>query len=643
MRPPRAPRTSPGSSLADELTWFVTRVERDVVPRVAEMRWRYQREYLTIWGRFIDDRAGGRLSSDRDRSRALIADADLILSGIAEELDRRYLLHMLRLLPLPTLLHITGAMRVAQVLPLLRTATIAAWRHGRTEASFWSDEPGPFGMDVTPDEDTYLARALPEMLARYLAAAQARNQGARMARVVRTGAKLATPAPLPDDAWKAFDLTPNPDLIRLPRPEVARDREVVRAHLVNEERSRRDPRVDEAGRLRLETRRGPRPGIDVPLEPGDPTRDELGWWALGVPTEGDEVGAVSVRYPGAGVTVSTRSFLPYPLDVSDDLAVLADFADAFPLAFGVEFGDFRAFVGALTELVADATAYDGLMGGHDHDRGWCFRSTGPSDPAGTRGQRHLFFGAGLVRLSTGAFLDGLGRGLEARGVRGAESVARRLWGTFAQSGEVEAPMRPAGWFTDDDHVVIDLVLLQDFLEACLRAVTTMPGLADRRDRARFRDATRKRLLGRLGLTPADLVFPWDEEISPDGEPIGALDLVLTWRDHLVTVDMGHWARRPEYYVSGGGPFRQRSTELVSAFIHEIEPRSQALLRRLNAERRAGLSGVVSFTVVPSVELLSHEFPLLWYDEVPRVVTVDELVSILGSDATMTQVVLWERE
>jgi hypothetical protein len=420
------------------------------------------------------------------------------------------------------------------------------------------------------------------------------------------------------------------------------DRDVRRCLLVHEERGRSDARVNGHGLLRLDTRPEPRAGIDIPLEPPAPgaSRPDTTWWALGVPLVDAEVGTVSVRHPGDGVTVSTRSYLPYPLDVSGDLAVLADFADAFPLAFGVDFGQFRAFAGALTDLVAEVTGYDKLEGTPDLDTGWTFTAPDGED---ARGQRHLLLGAGLVRLEPAAFLDRLARGLERRGIPGADSVARRLWAAFVQSGEIEAPTRPAAWFATDDHVVIDLILLQDFFETCLRTVVTMPGLADRRDRARFRTSTRRRLLDQLGLTPGDLIFPWDEEIASEGEPIGALDLVLTWRNYLVTVDMGHWSRRPEYFSPGTGPFRQRSTDLVGVFISKIEPRSQALLRRLNRERRAELAGVVSFTVVPTVEYLSHEFPMLWYEDVPRVLTADELVSVLGSDATMAGVVLWARE
>jgi hypothetical protein len=184
---------------------------------------------------------------------------------------------------------------------------------------------------------------------------------------------------------------------------------------------------------------------------------------------------------------------------------------------------------------------------------------------------------------------------------------------------------------------LDLFEFADFHERILSVVSaTIPGQGDLRGDVFERRCT-QRILDEVGLTLSDPRVIRSHQMKFRERNYGDVDLAVVCGDVLVNIDMKSRQKDFKYFYGGPEAVKNRQSSLVRSLEDKVTIRGEKLAAVLNDSQHAksrGLSpaniaATYSFLCVAGPEFLSREESILWYGDIPRVLTPSELASLIN--------------
>jgi hypothetical protein len=589
---------------------------------MATLRADFQYEYLCIYESWARDGVHDCAVYDTDKCWRMVEIAESHLEKIAAGYYRRILIKALRTMPLSAMAPICIEASAQEFVERVRNATAAAWIFGRQ---------APSGMCVTHNDASYFHSSEEELaglksnlgpdMARFMGAVFARQTAERAHRFAGKGGRLKRPEPHPLPNRLQFKKDyPQPGFVLVPSPEFEEDELLNRS--VNIYESRRGSEAAVTGLL---------PSNKSELE----APASFWWWTLKAPEKILEPMTIRIHYKSLDKIVTSHSYVALPVDAAPQVERLRPFGGEFSSHFGFDFESFLASCSALYNLtwaetgylLLDWTSKPGAAQNLDLTSG-----LSPDDPLSEKAPGHLYslFSGAALRAPRADFLRYLASALTAASTPVGAEVAEKFIERFSAHTTVSSELAPSLFFpVDGDLLVLDFLLMEEFFKFCLRTVTSSTGDVGNRRARLFEEESRERIQNVLQLAPADIPFRPNRDLVRGGRNYGDVDFAFIRNGLLVNLDMKSWQMSAEYFKGGFRAVDNRQKELVTQLGKKVEPRGRALLDHLNEAGPPGLKGVVSFLCTANVEFLHLSTPQLWYGTIPRVLTPDELINLIG--------------
>ncbi len=243
---------------------------------------------------------------------------------------------------------------------------------------------------------------------------------------------------------------------------------------------------------------------------------------------------------------------------------------------------------------------------------------------------------GYLRVSLDSFKLALRDELVNIGWGQPAQLSDAFFAAFTGSPEIHGLPKPILFYVFDHLTcVLDLSVWHDFVGAC-RAVATSAGGTKANVRCDiFEQQVRDRLVSVLSLTEDEIPWKPNRDVYERGANLGDVDFCFLRDGALYHLDMKSRRRSSDYFIGHYHTIDDRLKEL-SGQIGHVSQRGEASQRKLQS-RGQEVGGRFDFLLVPAPEYLALEYDNLWYGEVPRVITVDELATLVSSGS------LWSKE
>jgi hypothetical protein len=488
-----------------------------------------------------------------------------------------------------------------------------------TRAIIWHAErqdvrrlPGRAGIRLTEGELSWVRDELPEKLARLLALCALAIQAQTAFRGAGKGLRLVLdPAGRPaEQVLGSLDA----DCGWAWEP----DQELMRALAEYDERRWR---TDESVT-----------GMPAPQTFG---RGSLVWAAAGIYDL-----PLTVTYPD-GREHTTHHFMVHPIDISARLEHFVDIDAQFTEAFGLSADAFgricRSLAGSVFRLAAvDALDLGPERGGRQRAR--C--RLRPDDPRLEMAPTYLHevLAEGSLRAARAMWFDTLSRTYYGDQEPADPAAIEAFLTAFTSSPDNDPLMlRPVLFHElEPDILLLDLALAAGFADLCYHALITGPGFDDGTNRGkRLEKYARQVICAKLGLVPPFPVPP-GYKLAKAGLDDGEVDFCFLRGTVLVNIDMKSFRRNLAYHDGVNQAVRNRISKVTRQLREQVEPRGEQL-RHLLEQRGHQVEAVVNMLCVADVEYVPPG-PQLRYGQTPRVLTAEEIASLIADPVRWAAVV-----
>jgi hypothetical protein len=598
------------------LDWMAGFLETHVRPRTTDMRREFQRTYVEIFNEWAADPVHESAAYDTERLDRFKRLAEARMQSIVRDYDRRFLLKALRTVPA----HVMGLATISrdfdEMLPLLREATLAVWLYARpTQDSAVTFRERTHGLQLRLSEVEHAQRNLAVDLGRLLGAAFARSTAERAYRYAGKGGRLKRPDP-PTAGWtEVFDRYPVDGIVLVDSPRFEDDAALEAAVAEYDRRRANERRVGASGMPELRS--------------GSAESTHFGWRAALVGNPVEPV-TVEVSYPALRISHFSTCMMVVPCDVATEMELLRQFRDRLEERLGFGWEMFSALWGGLFNAVRRETGYDRLKPPRFEEKRICIESAlRPGEPASASAPGFLYSAlcGGTLRGPRAGFVRYLTGALAEAGMEPDSTVAERFIERFSRHDGIDTSFSPSLFFpVDRDLVVLDFALMNEFLELCLRVATSGDGEIGNRRAGLFEEHARDRLIRALDLADDEMPVRPNEGIKEGGKDYGDVDFAFVRRGVLVNLDMKSWQRRPGYFRGDFHEIQNRRLTL-EALYQRVEERGVVLARRLVA-RGISIRTVVNLLCVAESEFVAPDAARLWYGDMPKVLTADEIAHLV---------------
>lgn len=558
-------------------------------------------QYQRLFRAWASDPVHLRDAYDTERLDRLREIADDALLTIASKYNARHLLHAVRSLPLPVLVWTAGSTLEAtqgqDFGDVVMAVTAAAVRAGRrVRPRRFTDSTA---LEVTVGEFLQLRLTLPEDLSRLLATACLRVNAVRAHRMTGKGMHLN---PLPSPA------------------------NIAAGRAVHDWAFSPNPRITRAIDLYMR-RRETAPGVGGTQAETEGT--VYGWMELVIPH-----GTLTMQFPALGKTLTTHGFLWRPTLSGGWFDVLTAFSPRLSKVFGLDVEALKAICTWLAAAIMRQAALDTLM--EDDKSAPLVLTFGlqPGDPRADTALRVLndLHGKGLLRSPRTEWISMFASACDQAGCSDPQRQAQAFVEAFTarpdcQLGPEWPDLRPHLFYeVDDRRLTLDLLTCESFLQYCFRAITAGDDKPGNARGALFEDQARQRIRSGLRLDAAQEPVRANTHL-PGRKQLGDVDHCFTIGRTLIMLDMKSWQRTVGYHRGDYLAIDNRHKDLVR-LLAKVERRAAALLEILGSAQ-PGLDAACSFLCVPDAEYISPDYPQLWYRGLPRVLTPDEIVTLMA--------------
>jgi hypothetical protein len=561
-----------------------------------------------------------------DKCWRLVTIADQTLSRTAATYPRRILIQALRTIHFRLVAALLAAGDSREVTGILSAATFAAWRFGKPTPQGASVTHGGINaLEITLEEWEPIAEHMPLDLVRILGAAFAKKTGEGAYRKAGKGGILEIPIPIPTESLGRIEEGLRfPGLTVFPSPVFEASEALEKSILVYERRRDRQSGLAVSGFL----------------SPAGSEDASFNGWVLKSPTDPLCPLRVEVAYPVLNKTVITESYLPFAVKLSS-LDRLRSFSSEFELQFGFDVEVFEIVGRELFSLVGLQTGFSALEKLREADDVLILRSR-IKDPELADGcASHLFSlcQRGYLRATREGFLQPLVMALEAKGRSDARALAEKFIDSFLVKDRDSLSLEPALFYeVDSSLLVFDGFLWGEFLERCLRQVTRETGSVGKQRGRLFEVEARELLISRCQLGSDQIPFRPNWRLKEDGIDQGEVDFAFLWEDTLVHMDIKSRQWTDAYLRGDWREIKKRQSVLTEQLTKQAVPLGKRLLEIINGKRQRPLRTVLNFLCVANVEYVSLDCPALWYGEIPRVLTPEELVALVLDENAFRSIV-----
>ena len=597
-------------------------LEDHVRPRVNEMRSAYMREYAEIyheWASSLLVRSGDDAPA---KCLQFVEIADRHQREIASRYPRRFLVQAIRTIPLRVVRLMSQGLDDQTLLDVIRLATkCAVISANRVRDDMICTEEGQHSLLVTPEELQNITEDLAGYLARFLGATYARIVGSQAFRSAGKGGRLRDPTPVSEDVWAIFDKREINGIIIVPCPVFERNEGLGRSIAEYDERRRRAQVMGSSG---------------LAFAPHRLDSGGTGWLTVGIVGEAYSDQAVEIYFPRPDLTITSDSYLVLPEGQASRYRTLSAFADLFPDRLGVSYEAFRCGCEAVAALVMEQTGLRHIDEPTLTSSGLRFQCMAPltnENAFKAAGFIYELFARAALRGPRASYVDHISRALAANGIPEARVVAETFIGRFTWPSKVDAslddPLNPALFFAvDPKTLMLDVLLMQEFFENCLRTLTCGDGEPANRRAATFEQQCRDTLTDLLCLRPEDVPFPPNQNVVVLGKNYGDVDFDFVRNGILINLEMKSWQRSTKYFRGDPNAIANRINVITAQLMDKAEPRGLALLNFLKA-KGLNLRGVITLACVASVEYVPPSPHPLRYGKVPRVLIAEEIAEIVN--------------
>jgi hypothetical protein len=570
---------------------MATFIEENIRTRVDILRSTFQREYSEVYAAWAEDPIQSKLAVyDTERCWQMVEIADKHLEQIARNYPRRFLIKLLRSLPLDAIKHLMLIHDRDGLVRHILAATAAAWRFGNTTLgglAFTSEKENV--LTVTPDQWEFIRKNCGQDIARFLGAIHARLVGETSYRVAGKGLSLLQPEKVQPEDWAKFQKYPTDGFLVVPCPTFQPSAKIQWC-------------IDLYERRKESERSSGTSGFGVPRS--DDLEDRYTWLRVTIPHDEEKLLAIQVCYPAQDRTILTLSYFAVPEDTKAYLDLVKDFRSEFVIRFGFDVDSFEVLCEALFRAIFHETAYWELEfhTAEIFDGVWCFRSRlEASDPRADTAPGHLYglFARAAVTVPRAGYLRHLEKALHNKQIPDPALTAARFLDRFSMSTLEEPGLKPfLFYFIDDATLMLDGLLLNNFFELCLREVTNGDGKVGNQRARLFEPDARSRISKGLGLEPSKIPFAPNRELHDAGHNYGDVDFAFIWNGVLINLDMKSWQRSSKYLKGEFAAIDNRQKDLQAYLSDRVEPRGEKLLEILNRhDRSLQLTYVLDFLCV----------------------------------------------
>jgi hypothetical protein len=595
-------------------------LEEHIRPNLLGARREFIREYLRLFSEWSRFHAQAARIEDQESLSRFVERAEQALREIASGKPARLWLSVVRSLPLQVVALITGVSDTQELGGLVKVASAAACRYGDLHPGMTE---GRNGLGVTLEWLESFKQNLPVDVPRFFGAAHA-WQCARMAyRAAGKGARLKEPPTIDAEECRvALDGLRADAIMIVPSVEFSNYDEIA-------------PSLDEYDRRSLTA--GAAGITGLLFDSGAPIVGEAvvpTWWHV-VGWSPEHSLSARIYYPRQDLTLTTISYWPIAVELSAHLAPLVPFAGLMPERLGMRFDGFRACCAAVGATLHYQTGIGNLELLSKSDGAWWFRAEHPTIESEVLSASFLFsvMHRGYLRAPTRSWRNALTELVAKEGLGDAEQLVEVFLSRFTRVSTLDADLEPSLFVpTDTETLVLDLLIAGEFFDFCLRKLTTIDDspLKTARRGAQFEQAAWEYLSQKLSV---DLAVDLNKRLRA-GAVRGEIDIAFFVRDVLVVLECKSWQKTLGYFRGDRSAVLRRQEELRRVVEGQIPRNVELLVDHLKLQTSMD---VVSFVCVAGPEFVMREYEGLWFGGTPRVLTPEQLVSLISDQRRWTEV------
>jgi Holliday junction resolvase-like predicted endonuclease len=297
-----------------------------------------------------------------------------------------------------------------------------------------------------------------------------------------------------------------------------------------------------------------------------------------------------------------------------------------PERLGMTIESFDLCCRALAAAVRHETGYMNLREAPGRAGAIRLRSEGQKLENEKRASSFLFsvMHRGLLRAPRRSWMSTLTRLVTEGGAAHPEQDVSTFLRLFTRTRDLDPDLEP-GLFLEPDEgtLALDLLSMNEFLNFCLRKLTTIDEAPtpEARRGARFEQAVWD--FFRRHLKVELLVDVNSRFVS--GTVQGEIDVAFRAGEVIVVLECKSWQKRRDYF-RGDRKAIDRRHEQLRRTVEEQIPRNVGLLRSHLGEKASG--DVVAFVCVAGPEFIKRAYPSLWYGATQRILTPHEILSLI---------------
>jgi hypothetical protein len=315
-----------------------------------------------------------------------------------------------------------------------------------------------------------------------------------------------------------------------------------------------------------------------------------------------------------------------PEDLSHHLGRLKPFAALMPARLGMDLVAFGRCCRAVAVALGEETGYQkvrllGKVGGALRFQAYHDTLAGESLCA-----EFLFsvMQRGLLRTSKHSWRKRLGELVGEAGAKNPTQEVDAFLARFTRLQDLDLDLGPSLFLEVDQRTLaLDLLFMGDFFEFCLRKLTAVDDAPDPTARrgAHFEQAAWALIAGAL---PARLAVSINKHLRR-GPVKGEIDIAFYVGNILVVLECKSWQKTLAYFRGDRAGINRRQEQLRDIVERQMT-RNIGLLRhhlQIDSEQK-----VLSFVCVPGPEFIRRDYTMLWYGNWPRVLTPQELITLI---------------
>jgi hypothetical protein len=608
-------------AIHDQMTGWL---EDALRPELGTLHREFLWQYLLIYDRWAQFHANSPGIDDQESLAQLTGFAEAALGDIASQYPARLWLHAMRSIPLPAFAYIASPLNTQHLMDLVKIATAAACRHGDRAPSMFEDDDAN-GLAVDPGWLESFKRNLVVHIPRFIGAAHMWYYARGWYRIAGKGAILDSPV-LADlkAARAALDRLQPGSIMLVPSATFRDSDEIMR-------------QVQEYDRRTAEAAGSSISGIVPHEQPSNPNASDLmSWWTVRISDTHLPSRPIEIHYPLQNRTLITNSYWLTPDDLTPHLNELVPFAGLMPERLGMTLESFGLCCRAVAATVRNETGFLKLRPLPDRAGAIALRSESKHLIEEQSAARFLFsvMHRGLLRAPRKSWIEILTRLVSEGGSADPAGDVEKFIGLFTRARELDPDLQPS-LFLDPDLVTLtlDLLSMNEFFNFCLRKVTTIDDAStpEARRGARFEQSVWQFFRRHLKV---DLLVDINTRFA-NGNVQGEIDVAFRVDGVLVILECKSWQKRWDYFRGDRQSIARRHEQLRRIVEVQI-PRNVGLLRDHLGDAASG--DLVALVCVAGPEFIDRAHRTLWYGATQRILTPNEILSLISDDPRWRQTV-----